>query len=477
MVTQWDRQSPVITQSIHCAPFRATVGCDSTATGKRVHRRPLLSLTLLSALLLGRASVAADVDPAIWADLAAQGRTRIIVDLRIEDSVDRSAAVQAEHIQAAQQDFLDALGEQRFTVRQRYQLIPAVALEVDETSLRAIAARRDVTAIEADVGGVGHGITVDESLDLNGVTPLLSVGADGSGMKVAILDSGIDTDHPDFAGRIVAQACFCSGCCPGGSNAAEDNNGHGTWVSGILAGNGDVAPRGALPAVQIVAVKVLDANQSFQNLSSIISALDWVRVNHPDVDAVNMSLGTAQLFSGVCDSNSGSLTTAINNLRNIGAVVSASSGNQRSSSSMASPACISNVMGTAASWDFTGTGSTIYDCSDAATPKKPACFSNRSTTTDLYAAGAYLTSTAMGGGIGNNLHGTSFASPMVAACAIALKQAAPNSTVAERENAMRNAPTQVTDTVSGRSYPFLDCMNALSQLVAIPDPVFGNGFE
>jgi 2-polyprenyl-6-methoxyphenol hydroxylase-like FAD-dependent oxidoreductase len=83
----------------------------------------------------------------------------------------------------------------------------------------------------------------------------------------------------------------------------------------------------------------------------------------------------------------------------------------------------------------------------------------------------------MGGGIGSNLWGTSFASPMVAACAIALKQAAPNSTVAERENAMRNAPTQVTDTVSGRSYPFLDCINALSQLVAIPDPVFGNGFE
>lgn len=443
-----------------------------------MYRRPLLSLTLLSALLLGRTSVAAEVDPAIWADLAAQGKTRIIVDLRIEDMVDRSAAAQAEHIQSAQQDLLDALDKQRITVRQRYQLIPAVALEVDETSLRAIAARRDVVAIEADVGGVGHGITVDESLDLNGVTPLLSVGADGSGMKVAVLDSGIDTDHPDFAGRIVAQACFCSGCCPGGSNAAEDNNGHGTWVSGILAGNGDIAPRGALPNVQIVAVKVLDANQAFQNLSSIISALDWVRVNHPDVDAVNMSLGTfPPLFEGQCDGSFTALTTAINNLRNIGAVVSASSGNQQSSSSMSSPACISNVMGTAAAWDFTGTGSTIFGCNDAATPKKPACFSNRSTATDLYAAGAYLTSTAMGGGIGNNLHGTSFASPMVAACAIALKQAAPNSTVAERENAMRNAPTQVTDSVSGRSYPFLDCMNALGQLIAVPDAVFGNGFE
>jgi subtilisin family serine protease len=420
--------------------------------------------------------VAAEVDPTIWTALAEQGKTRIIVNLRIEDAADRSATAQAEHVRAAQQALLDALDPRRFAVQQRFQLIPAVALEVDETSLRAIAARQDVVAIEADVGGVGHGITVDESLDLNGVTPLLSVGADGSGMKVAILDSGIDTDHPDFAGRVVSQACFCSGCCPGGSNAAEDNNGHGTWVSGILAGNGDIAPRGALPNVQIVAAKVLDSNQAFQNLSSIISALDWVRVNHPDVDAVNMSLGTDILEPDNCDTKYASLTSAINNLRNIGAVVSASSGNQQSSNSMSSPACIRNVMGTAAAWDFTGTGSTTF-CSDAATPKKPACFSNRSTTTDLYAAGAYLTSTAMGSGIGSNLYGTSFASPMVAACAIALKQAAPNSTVAERETAMRNAPTQVTDSVSGRSYPFLDYMNALGQLIAVPDAVFGNGFE
>ena len=193
-----------------------------------MHRRLLSSLTLLSALLYWRTSVAAEVDPAIWTALAEQGKTRIIVNLLIEDATDRSAAAQAEPVRAAQQELLNALDARRFTVQQRFQLIPALALEVDETTLRAVAAQGHVVSIEADVGGVGHGITVDESLDLNGITPLLSVGADGAGMKVAILDSGIDTDHPDFSGRIVAQACFCSGCCPGGSNAAEDNNGHGT---------------------------------------------------------------------------------------------------------------------------------------------------------------------------------------------------------------------------------------------------------
>ena len=57
------------------------------------------------------------------------------------------------------------------------------------------------------------------------------------------------------------------------------------------------------------------------------------------------------------------------------------------------------------------------------------------------------------------------ASPMVAACAIALKQAVPFSTVNQRMDAMKLAPTSITDTVSGRSYPFLDCVDALQVLI------------
>ena len=57
--------------------------------------------------------------------------------------------------------------------------------------------------------------------------------------------------------------------------------------------------------------------------------------------------------------------------------------------------------------------------------------------------------------------GTSQASPMVAACVAALKQAAPWSTVAQREDAVRLSPSLVTDVASGRDYAFLDCMDAL----------------
>jgi hypothetical protein len=104
-------------------------------------------------------------------------------------------------------------------------------------------------------------------------------------------------------------------------------------------------------------------------------------------------------------------------------------------------------------------------CAETSTaPKQPTCFTNRSATTDLYGAGAFLTSTGFNGAT-SNFGGTSMASPMVAACAIALKQALPFSTVGQRVDAIKLAPTTVTDTVSGRSYPFLDCVDALQVLI------------
>jgi len=63
------------------------------------------------------------------------------------------------------------------------------------------------------------------------------------------------------------------------------------------------------------------------------------------------------------------------------------------------------------------------------------------------------------------------ASPMTAACAIALKQAAPLSTVSQRIDAMKLAPTTITDTSSGRNFPFLDCVDALQVLIEEVTPL------
>src|SRR3546814_12263866 len=90
------------------------------------------------------------------------------------------------------------------------------------------------------------------------------------------------------------------------------------------------------------------------------------------------------------------------------------------------PACIRNALSVAATWDSDiGAVNDFLGCSEATTAaRKPTCFSNRSPTTDLFAAGAFVTSTGYTGGT-SVYGGTSQAAPMVAACPVALSQAAP----------------------------------------------------
>src|SRR5690606_35502757 len=95
--------------------------------------------------------------------------------------------------------------------------------------------------------------------------------------------------------------------------------------------------------------------------------------------------------------------------------------------------------------------------------RQPTCFANRSPTTDLFAAGAFVTSTGYTGGT-SVYGGTSQAAPMAAACAVALSQAAPVATVAQRMDAMVLSTTRINDPASGRVYPFLDCRDAVALL-------------
>ncbi len=361
----------------------------------------------------------------------------------------------------------------RGRVVRRFERVPAFVMQADAETLAALNRNRRVLRVDLDVGGSGHAVLPDESSVLNQVHQLAALGVGGTGMKVGVVDSGIDTDHIDLRARIVGQQCFCSNCCPNGSSsqsgagAAEDDHGHGTNVAGIIAGDGTVAPRGALPAVSVVAVKVIDRNNRFNSTSDVVAALDWLASQHPDIDAVNLSLGTDTLFAGDCDNATAwtqALAVAVANLNALGAVVTASSGNQANLTGMGAPSCIRNVVSSAATWDFSGGAINFLGCTDSATaPRQPACFSNRSVTTDVFAAGAFVRAPGFNGAT-SNFGGTSQAAPMVAACAIALKQAAPASTVAQRMEAILLSPTRVQDTATGRSYPFLDCRDALKLL-------------
>lgn len=452
----------------------------------------LLMATMGLCGLLSAATAADKIDTATKSATAAGASARVLVMLHETPASLRASEAleqQLTRISNETDSVLALLPTDRYPLRRRFQSIPAFAIDLDAAGLATLAADPRVHSIGLDVGGSGAGAAAPDAASvLNQVSPLQSLGYGGNGMKIAVIDSGIDSDHADFSSRIVAEQCFCAGiagsvgCCPNGLDtqsglgSAEDNHGHGTNVSGIILGAGNIAPRGALPEATLVSVKVLDANNNFCCASDVIAAIDWVRVNHPDVDAVNLSLGTGALYPGDCDASPSfniAMATAVNSLRGVGATVTASSGNQGSSTAVSSPACIASTMAVGATWDSNVGTPTILGCTETATAaKQVTCFSNLNPALDVIAAGAFVTS-AGNNGATSTYAGTSQAAPMVAACAAAIKQAYPGISMNDIEAAIEAAPTTVSAPRNGISYPFLDCVAALQST----DFTFRSGFE
>ncbi|MGW0808253.1 S8 family peptidase [Nonomuraea sp. NPDC002799] len=128
--------------------------------------------------------------------------------------------------------------------------------------------------------------SLDVSVPATGAPAAWSAGLTGKGVKIGVVDTGIDQDHPDFAGRIAASQSFV----PGVSSAA-DGNGHGTHVASIAAGSGaasDGKYRGVAPDAELVIAKVLDDQGSGYD-SEIIAGMEWTA--NQGAKVINMSLG------------------------------------------------------------------------------------------------------------------------------------------------------------------------------------------
>lgn len=126
-----------------------------------------------------------------------------------------------------------------------------------------------------------HGLDRIDQRDLP-LSNTYSVHEDGKGVTVYVVDTGIRTTHKDFGGRAVSGIDVIDG------GKADDCNGHGTQVAGIIGGR----TYGVAKAVKLVAVRVLDCNGNGTD-AGIAKGLDWVVKDHkPGQPAViNMSLG------------------------------------------------------------------------------------------------------------------------------------------------------------------------------------------
>lgn len=102
----------------------------------------------------------------------------------------------------------------------------------------------------------------------------------GAGVNVAVLDTGVDSNHPDLKTRVVKEKNFTRSSTP------VDKQGHGTHCAGIVAANGDL--QGVAPEAKIFAGKVLDDGGS-GGVSGIANGIDWATTEGADV--ISMSLG------------------------------------------------------------------------------------------------------------------------------------------------------------------------------------------
>ncbi len=214
------------------------------------------------------------------------------------------------------------------TVLTQYHIIDGVeasipaALEPLLAALPGITVTPDVSvSVQSAVESTGPHTPSDEFLQQTGATQLFADGDTGQGVTVAVIDTGID-NLPDFAGRLIGGVDLT-----GGNDPFQDGYGHGTFVAGLIAGDGASSGgqyEGEAPGADLVSIKVAGAN-GVTDLGTLILGLQWAVDNRLayNIRVLNMSLGFQPFESTVINP----LDQAVQAAWNSGIAVVASAGN------------------------------------------------------------------------------------------------------------------------------------------------------
>lgn len=349
-----------------------------------------------------------------------------------------------------------------------------IAIQIAALSLGVSATPLMVRAEETPQDGWVWGVAAREAALVEAVQPLLDAtstraGAPsggsggigvlatstGAGVLVAILDTGIDLDHPEFAGRIdPAGTCFGgSSVCSGAGVLGDDDDGHGTHVAGILAAANDATGNtGVAPDATLLPVKVLGADGS-GSYGAVAQGISYAASQGAQI--INMSLG------GPKPTNTTEFNMLLSALKSAAptSVIVAAAGNEGGGKPMSYPAAFATQPGVAGSMIIAGSlnpSGTISRFS--VTPGSGGCTGPRTARVCfkdvfLVAPGENIYSTLPGGTYGN-ASGTSMATPYIAGAAALVWSAAPYLTPAQVANILFTSAIDLgrpgTDTVYGR---------------------------
>lgn len=362
-----------------------------------------------------------------------------------------------ERIRNNQRNILDALKKVKAPDPIVHNIVNAVSARLTPKQLNEIAKLEDVEMIRLDTPD--HVTTLNESTHvIEAIEAQQDLSANGRGIKVAILDTGIDKNHPALLGKVVDEI----------SLAAEPITVpglHATHVAGIVASN-DVVFRGIAPQADLINIKVLTA-AGFGTPTSVIQGLE--QAVRRGALVASLSLGWSEIFHAwVCNNADCVLCQAADNAVSLGVTVVVAAGNEgtagaRPPFAIRHPAAARKVVTIGAvdkakvlaSFSSTGPGS------GRLSPASPI----RLTKPDVAAPGVNITSSVLGGGFAS-LSGTSMATPHVSGVAALVLQKNANLTPAMVKKILENTAEPLENTPNEVGYGLVNAYAAVMQAIA-----------
>lgn len=334
-------------------------------------------------------------------------------------------------------------------VKEKYRYhhaLRGMAAKIPQQLLAKIEADPSVAYIEPDVivtlnaqtlpTGINRmNAELDVIANINGIDDRVDV-------DIAILDTGIDLDHPDLN---VFRYAYCKTQGPVNANcndndlAANDIHSHGTHVAGIAAALDNTSGVvGVAPGARLWAVKVLEDDGSSVG-SQLIAGVDYVTQHADEIEVANMSLGGDGEFQALDDAIDGAISA--------GVVFTLAAGNDHIDVSLVFPAGHPNAITVSAFEDYDGIAGGL---SGNAGDDTFANFSNYGSGVDIMAPGVAILSTMPGGGLGYK-YGTSMASPHVAGAAALYLSQNPTATPAAVKLALISSgdPSPCSNNIDG----------------------------
>ncbi len=266
-------------------------------------------------------------------------------------------------VRSVYSEALDTIGSSldpgKVKIKRRFSYILGLTVEVSAEGLEYLVNRPDVASVEKNrilYAHMAQGIPL-----MNATAPRAQY--DGSGLSIAICDSGIDTSHPRLGngGNQIFNSKVIGGYDTGDDDADPRPNpteAHGTACAGIAAGDtgsiGDYIG-GVAPGAKIYAVKITYGTSGQATTATMIAGWEWCidhQYDDPDnpIMIISTSFGGLR-FESTCDSYSSGMTTAASNAKAAGMTLFASSGNDGYCDATAWPSCITDVISVGAVYD------------------------------------------------------------------------------------------------------------------------------